>query len=194
MATVIQRFAKDNRGTFTALLRHKPGAQRASGERIPFTIAPPIGQDMGIMAPINGVNYENVEDMRQKIRLEMRQELENERLIEEIREMQRQQVVNSSLDNRLANVLEKLLTKTKLFSDAAAAPAPIQGTTTNATSINQKNTMGKFDIDDLDTDAMEKMEETIAVIYSHLGPDTMHQVAAALTRDPSLGEKLKLFI
>lgn len=190
-AGIISRFCKQNRGTFTAMLRAKTGGARAGGERIAFNINPVPGGE--ITPPVNGLhvaqNIETPEEMRARIMQEVRREIENERLIEEIREMQRQQVVNSSLDNRLANVLERLLSKSKFFNEPAPAAMPIQGTAAAHTS-----NMGQHDIEALSAEQVEALENSVAVIYSHLGLDTMHKVAAALTRDPGLADKLKFFI
>lgn len=190
--TILDDFFGQYQGQFTALIRQKRGDQRKNGERIVLINTPVTGDATLQPMPINGLHpapVKSEDEIRKEILSEVRRELELERLRDEVREMQRQTLVQNGLEARLLNVAERLFGQSKL----AELTKPIQGTQVNNTTPTTM-AQGMHDINNLSEAQTEELENAIAEIFQHLGYDTLLKVRDALRRDPALATKLQLFI
>lgn len=196
---LIDNFCAHWTGTFTAVMRKHFKDQRRNGERIVFNNASVNGdthlQPVQYAQPVNGFPApvtpgKSIEEIRKEITAELMRELELERMREEVKELQRQSVVQNGLENRLVSVLERLMAGSKWGKEIA----PIQGTQTTTTNKPTTKPMAQHNIDDLTEQQTEQLEIAVAEIFEYLGFETLLKVRDALKRDPSLANKLTLFI
>jgi hypothetical protein len=205
MLTNLDKFGRNFFGTFTAILRTRKHQEKKSGERIVFVnmrsdelqqMQPPLPNMInGHMLPAK-----SEEQIRNEIVAELTAKNELQLLKEQMQYMQQQHALNGMLENRLGNVLTTLGSNLGWWKGPATTPingpTPTPGTPGQPNTHNTMNELnyGPHDAAKLNEAEAEQLDVLCEQIYSHLGMDTMQKVAAALSRDPSLANKLVLFI
>jgi len=191
----LNKFGKNFKGTFTALVRMKKNQEKKSGERIVFAVYPE--SSTGIQTtnfPINGV-IKTEEQIREEIRKEFENKGRESLLEERLKMLEQQHAMNGMFENRLGNVLLHVGNNLGWFKAPdgfTAINAPINGTNNNQNTMSAN--YGPHDAEKLTESQEDQLAEHWDVIYSHLGLDLVAKVAAALQKDPSLANKLSLFI
>lgn len=183
-------FGKHFQGTFTAVIRPTQGGQRSTGERITFqhTLNDTHGATDSNVVHVMPNNHSVDPD---KIRKELKEQFDRDmqlKLMEyKILELEQKRAIDGTMDNRLTNVLEKLLVRTKWFQETSSAPnTVIQGT---GPSVG-----GQFDISVLDDAQVEQLEDAVEIIFSHMGFDAILKFSKKLDADPTLAASLNTFL